>query len=148
MLTRNDLGRLVLVGLGLTTVFSAAADAAGQETKQQKAERMALNSIKKMLPVKGDNKEKTWYVIQFDTITTTVTYSGSIKRTTYHSSVRMDKFQGQDVAAKAVLEFITSPTAGTKAWYRDAFADTEAGIKAMEKYMEKLRISGALKGYR
>jgi hypothetical protein len=116
------------------------------ESKQERAERIALNAIKAKLPIKGD-KESTWYVIQFDTITKSTSTSGSVTRTTVRSSVQMDKFQGQDAAAKAILEFLTSPTPGTKAFYRDAFPDSDWGRTQMEKHMERLRISGAMKGY-
>jgi hypothetical protein len=136
---------LFVMAVATTNLGTGAAE--GQETKQEKQERRALNLIKKDLPIKGD-KDTTWYVIQLDTVTTSTTYSGSYKKITIGSKIRLEKVQGQDKAAKVILDHLTSPTPGNKVWYRDVFPGTDAGVKQMEKHVEKLNLLGAMNGYR
>lgn len=146
MSARKSLRLPIVIFVGLAScLFVSAADA--KQSKQEKAQQRALSAITKKLPVKGQDKEKTWYVIQFEILTSSTSYSGSTKTTRVNSSVRTQKIQGQAAAAKAILEFLQAPAPGKKIFYRDAFSDTDAGRRGMEKHLERLRLVMAARGY-
>lgn len=137
---------MVRASLGLAIILLGPGLVRGQETKEEKEGKKQLADIKRYLPPKGP-KETTWYVLQLQTRTSSTSTSGSMRTTTVSSDVKLRKVQGQDEAAKVILDFLKSSPSGTKNFYQGSFPDTEYGIQRMEKYMEQLRISGKMNGY-
>jgi hypothetical protein len=130
----------------MLTLAVSSLDSGPAQAQPAAADRLAekqLAAIKRQLSYKGD-KATTWYVIQLQTVTTT-----SIGRSAQvRSSIQLAQVQGQDEAAQMVLDFLKGPSLGTKTYLVDRFHGTEVGKKQMETHVQKLMLSGLLKGYR
>jgi hypothetical protein len=115
VVTRPDIRWTTMFVFAFVISLLSGGLSQGQDPKQDK---QLLAKIKASLPPKG-NKVSTWYVLRLETLSAQPTPGAKPGRsTTVTSQLSVQKVQGQDEAAQAVLEHLKSGPTGTQALLR------------------------------